>query len=157
MIVSPKQILWPTDFSTLSLKGAQYARGFCEVFGARLHVLHVVGLPAAGDPSLVLPVEPPVSYNDDQVIAACRSGVDRIVSEQFDAAQDVVREVLVGSAWGGVCDYAKRHDIDLIILATHGRSGLRHALIGSTAERIVRHAPCPVLVVKNEERDFLVE
>jgi nucleotide-binding universal stress UspA family protein len=68
-----------------------------------------------------------------------------------------VCEAFLGNPWRGVCDYAERQGIDLVVIATHGRTGLQHALIGSTAEKIVRHAPCPVLVVKAEEKDFVTD
>jgi nucleotide-binding universal stress UspA family protein len=68
----------------------------------------------------------------------------------------VVTDVLFGNPWSVICQYAKDAQIDLLVVSTHGRTGLRHVLIGSTAERIVQHAPCPVLVVKNPEKDFVV-
>jgi nucleotide-binding universal stress UspA family protein len=54
----------------------------------------------------------------------------------------------VSTTWPRICSYAEEHDIDLIVLATHGLTGLKHVLIGSVAERVVQHAKCPVLVVK---------
>lgn len=156
MVVSPKQILWPTDFSTLSLHGGRYARGFADVFGARLHVIHVIAPPLAPDVSVMLPAEVPVAVSEPDLLEACRRGLDQFVAEHLGDAAALVRDVFFGNPWSGICDYARRSAIDLIVVATHGRTGLRHALIGSTAEKIVRHAPCPVLVVKSDERDFLV-
>ena len=57
---------------------------------------------------------------------------------------------------GAIIRYARDHDIDLIVLATHGRSGLSHALIGSVAEKVVQMAPCPVLTVKHPEHEFVL-
>jgi universal stress protein A len=67
-------------------------------------------------------------------------------------ASHVVR---LGRAWQEVAEIAKEKKSDLIILATHGYTGLKHVLLGSVAEKIVRHAPCPVLTVRPDERDFL--
>jgi len=69
----------------------------------------------------------------------------------------VVTKAILGTSWTTICGYAERAEIDLIVVATHGRTGLRHVLIGSTAERIVQHAPCPVLVVKSPAKDFVTE
>jgi universal stress protein A len=63
--------------------------------------------------------------------------------------------VHIGRPYEEIITVAKEHKADLIIIATHGRSGLKHAFLGSTAERVVRHAPCPVLVVREREREFV--
>ncbi len=155
MVVSPKRILWPTDFSALSLHGARYARGFREVFGAELHVIHVVPPPLSPDLAVTLPTEVPVAYADAQLLETCRIRLAEIVAEQFKGVPGIVQDAFFGSPWSAICDYAGRTQTDLIVVTTHGRTGLRHVLIGSTAERIVQHAPCPVLVVKNPEKDFV--
>jgi universal stress protein A len=157
MVVSPRRILWPTDFSPLSFTGARYARGFRDVFKAELHVIHAVPPPLTPDLAVALPAEVPVAFADDELIAACRKRLAEIIPEQFGSAAGIVSDVIFGNPWPAICQYAKQAEIDLIVLTTHGRTGLRHVLIGSTAERIVQHAPCPVLVVKNPEKDFVVE
>jgi nucleotide-binding universal stress UspA family protein len=63
--------------------------------------------------------------------------------------------VTSGRPWQGITDYAASNNTDLIIISTHGYTGLKHVLLGSVAEKIVRHAPCPVLVVRAEEHDFV--
>ena len=62
--------------------------------------------------------------------------------------------VISGRPWQGVVDHAKEAETDLIVVSTHGYTGLKHVLLGSVTEKIVRHAPCPVLVVRDEEHDF---
>ncbi len=157
MVVSPKRILWPTDFSPLSLHGARYARGFREVFAAELHVVHVVPPPLNPDLAVTLPTEVPVAYSDAQLLEACRTRLAEIVAEQFKGVPGIVQDAFYGNPWSTVCDYAKKAAIDLIIVTTHGHTGLRHVLMGGTATKIVQHAPCPVLVVKNPEKDFVSE
>ena len=156
MIVSPKRILWPTDFSPLSCKAAEYARGFQDIFGADLHVVNVCQ--PAINPSVGLSAAyfDPVSLNTE-IMEAAASQLEKIVQEVFPGDKTIGREVLMGSPWYEICAYARTHEVDLIIVATHGRSGLKHVLMGSVAERIVQHAMCPVLVVKSMERDFTVE
>ncbi len=157
MVVSPKRILWPTDFSSLSMHGARYARGFRDVFGAQLHVIHVIPPPLSPDVAITLPTEVPVAYTDTDLLAACRKRLAEVIAQQFEQTEGIVSDAFFGHPWSAICKYARQAEIDLIIVSTHGRTGLRHVLIGSTAERVVQHAPCPVLVVKNHERDFLVE
>ncbi|MGE0479219.1 MAG: universal stress protein [Phycisphaerae bacterium] len=156
MIVDPKRILWPTDFSELSLLGGRYAEAFRNVFHAELHVLHVILPPLNPEAGVVLPTEVPLAVADQDLLDAGRKRMDRLVAEQFAGDRAIAREVAFGNPWSTICEYAETKLIDLIVVATHGRTGLRHALIGSTAERIVRHAPCPVLTVKTPEKDFLV-
>jgi nucleotide-binding universal stress UspA family protein len=157
MEVRPQRILWPTDFSELSLRGGCYARGFCELFGAELHVLHVVPPPLSTDVSLVVPAEVPVAASEAELVEGAQEALGRLVAEHFAGAANVVTKVCFGNAWTAICDYARDNDIDLIVVTTHGRTGLSHVLIGSTAERIVQHAPCPVLTVKHPAKDFVSE
>ncbi len=157
MVISPKRILWPTDFSALSLQGARYARGFRDVFAAELHVIHVVQPPLAPDISISLATEVPVAYTDTQMLQTCRTRLEVLVAREFAQVAGVVMDTFFAHPWAGICKYAGDAAIDLIVVSTHGRTGLRHVLIGSTAERIVQHAPCPVLVVKSPEKDFVVE
>lgn len=156
MIVRPQRILWPTDFSTLALRGARYARAFCDTFRAHMHVIHVVAPPITPDVSVSLATDVPSEYMDEEVLETCRQRLKELVTEQF-AGLDVTRDVFYGHTWSAICRYSEQTEIDLIVVATHGRTGLRHVLIGSTAERIVQHAPCPVLVVKSAEKDFVME
>ena len=157
MIVNPKKLLWPTDFSELSLKGGRYARGLREHFNAELHIIHVTVPVMTPDYAAMLPASLPASTTDAETIDACRKSVLEIVTRHFDGQAGIVTDVFPGTPWSAICDYAQRELIELIVVATHGRTGLKHALIGSTAERIVRHAPCPVLTVKIAETDFVSE
>lgn len=154
MVLKAERILWPTDFSSLSLHGGRCARALCEHFDAALHVVHVIPPLLPPDFLVTLPAEVPSESADDELLHACRGRLDALIDEQFAGLTRVAREVFFGHAWSGICHYAEKAAIDLIVVTTHGRTGLRHVLIGSTAERIVQHAPCPVLVVKNPAGDF---
>lgn len=151
MFARPKRILWPTDFSELSLSGASCAAAFRELFDAELHVIHVLTPPMAPDLSATLVAEVPIALPESELLGSTRTGLTKLVNERFPGVKAVV-DSMYGNPWSTICEYARRENIDLIIVATHGRTGLSHALIGSTAERIVRHAACPVLVVKSPER-----
>lgn len=157
MTLRLRRVLWPTDFSELSSKAGRYARGLREVFGCEVHVIHVLPPPLVADVSVMIPAEVPLTVEDPGLLESAREGLKKLVKELFGESTGVVTEVLCGNPWMTICGYARRREIDLIVAATHGRTGLSHAFIGSTAERIVQHAPCPVLTVKQEQREFFVE
>ena len=157
MIVSPKRVLWPTDFSELSLQGGRYARGFCDVFGAKLHMVHVIPPPLSPDMSVIVPAEVPIAISEPELVAAAESALQRLIDEQFEGDETIEFAAIYGNPWSAICKYAHENEIELIVVATHGHTGLRHVLIGGTAERIVQHAPCPVLTVKDPEREFLID
>lgn len=155
MQLQPRRILWPTDFSPLSLHGGRYARAFQADFGAELHVIHVLPPPLSPDVAMMVPTEAPMALADPGLLDECRQSLENLINQHFGGDPSIRRDASFGNPWNVVCDYAKRNDIDLVIVSTHGRTGISHALIGSTAERIVQHAPCPVLTVKSPGRDFV--
>jgi nucleotide-binding universal stress UspA family protein len=157
MIVSPKKILWPTDFSDLSRKAAEYARGFRDVFGSELHVLHVC--PLLVGPGAVYPLASglELAVPDTDLPKLVEEKLKPLADELFGTEGVVVCKAVSGNPWIETCRYARKNGIDLIIVATHGLTGLKHALVGSVAEKIVQHASCPVLTVRAIERDFTLD
>lgn len=149
------RVLVPTDFSEFSRLAVTYACAMAERFGAQLHVLHVVP-----DPTMLVPeaavfsVESMQAQSDRLVTDAQK--LLRQIPEGWQGSQPVIRDVRVGAAFLEIIDYAKSQDIDLIVIGTHGRSGLSHILMGSVAERVVRAAPCPVLSVKPSGHQFVM-
>jgi nucleotide-binding universal stress UspA family protein len=156
MTVRPKRILWPTDFSELATKALDYARDLREVFGAELHVVHVVSeqlvIPPPGFPSLS---KEALNLAHTKVLEDASAHLKRVVDPLSTGNSSVKCVVLSGTPWVEICNYAKSFGVDLIVIATHGVTGLKHILLGSVAERVVQHAACPVLVVKSVERDFI--
>jgi nucleotide-binding universal stress UspA family protein len=150
--VHPRHILVPTDFSAASKKAVEYADAFAATFQCRVTLLHVL------EP-MVLPPEygymPPYSPEDEalQVDAVRKQLLER--ASGMDSARQTEVLVRVGRPWHEVVSAVSELGVDLLVVTTHGRTGLRHILMGSVAEKIVRHASCPVLVVRPEERDFL--
>ena len=144
------KILVPVDFSEHSQKALRYALAFATQFDAEVTLVHIVE-------QMVYPGDwmyPPLAVTDfatekrEQVLARMRA---------LDAGSGVKTHhvVRLGRAWQEVIEIAREQKADLIILATHGYTGIKHVLLGSVAEKIVRHAPCPVLSVRPDERDFL--
>jgi nucleotide-binding universal stress UspA family protein len=139
-----RHILVPFDFSDGARLALAHAVATARAFNARITLFHVVHLPYLGSgfgPGDGLALEA-------RLVEETSSQLDAIADEvkgQGVEAQVVVR---VGHPSSEVVDLAGRDDIDLIIMGTHGRTGLKHVLLGSVAERVVRHAPCPVTVVR---------
>ena len=147
-------ILVPTDFSDASKLAAQGARLLAERFGARVTLLHV------HDPeALRAPIR--VSYGPERLEALeaqIRGEIEAHLQTCRDTAladlEHVDRIILeAASPAEAICAWARNHGVDLIVTSTHGRTGLRHLLIGSVAERIVRLASCPVLSLRSLQRD----
>ncbi|MFH0945334.1 MAG: universal stress protein [Planctomycetota bacterium] len=143
-----KRILCPVDFSDDSRIALAHAADIARVAGGELVVLHVV------EP-ILYPVEygmAPVPTVDleSTATANARTKLEELVSAEVTAGVSVSTQVIFGRADSKVCDFAAEGDFDLIVLATHGLTGLKHLLLGSVAERVVRHASCPVLTVKKK-------
>lgn len=149
MNVEPKKLLWPTDFSELSLAALPFVEGYHARFNAEIHVIHVcTPLPNPNQ----LPVGLTLTESDLSILNTflndAKSRLEQLVRDKLGGVTSLRCEVLGGHPWSEICDYANTHEIDLIIITTQGLTGLRHVLMGSIAERVVCHAPCPVLTIK---------
>ncbi|MDG3002875.1 universal stress protein [Paludisphaera mucosa] len=142
------RILAPSDFSSHCEQALRYACGLAEKFDAELHVIHVLSdlVPASPD-QLLMPVMPPQFYEDDEKRAALTLG--DAVKPEWGTPRSLTTSVRWGTPAEAIVDYAAEKKVDLVVIATHGRTGLSHALLGSVAERIVREAPCPVLTIRS--------
>lgn len=140
-----KKILVPLDLSDCSRKALQYAVPFARQFEAELILLHVV------EPYPQAPELGPVEMD------AFQDAKDQMTALEKSLGASVRVKPLVqsGESTNGIIEAAKELDVDLIILSTHGRTGMARVLLGSTTERVVRRAPCPVLVVREREHEFL--
>jgi universal stress protein A len=143
-----KKILVPIDFSPASKDAFKYALHFAEKFSAELTLLYVLA-PAPSPSFAGIQSAPPFSETD-------RSNAEKklralIPSTRNGSVGRTRWEMRTGIPSHEIVEMAKEGDIDLIIIATHGYTSWRHFCIGSTAERIVRAAPCPVLVVREKE------
>jgi nucleotide-binding universal stress UspA family protein len=144
-----RHILAPTDFSEYSKKAVGSALELAHKFGAKLTILHVVELPP-------YPVEgyvPPAvnaTFLDDLERQATQD-LAQLVPEAESSNVEVVRLVAVGSPYRKIIDTAEAEQVDLIVMATAGRTGFSHLVMGSIAERVVRTATCPVLTIRPRE------
>lgn len=147
-----KKILVPLDFSKCSLKALHYAVAFARQFNASITLLYVVQpyyLPGdfAGGVDYVA-LEKEIEKNSRRELTAL---ADKHIGNK--ASHQVLLQS--GRPVDQICRVADDLNIDLIIISTHGHTGLKHVVLGSTAENVVRHAPCPVLTVRVEEHEFV--
>ena len=142
-----RKILVPVDFSACSRVGLEYALGFAPEFGAGLVLFHSVAVHsyALGDEYTAREAPIVLGLQQDFAEDEMRSLRDGLPESKLE----IETRITVGSPVEQIADYVRAHEVDLIITSTHGRSGLQRMFIGSTAERIVRHASCSVLVVPN--------
>jgi nucleotide-binding universal stress UspA family protein len=138
-----RRILVPVDYSKESEHALAFAVGFAEQFGAELVVIHVQYIPAD--------VYPYTLYITDKVRQDIRAReqerLESWCSERGKGGANLRTLVEIGEARSLLPDLARREDVDLVVIGTRGSSGLRHLVLGSTAERVVRLAPCPVITV----------
>ncbi|MBW2531847.1 MAG: universal stress protein [Deltaproteobacteria bacterium] len=142
------KILCPIDFSKPSDTALEHAEEIARKFGAELVVAHVVE-PVLYPVAYGLPPVAPVNYEESAKEAAEKAltPIVQAINERGVKARSLVES---GTASMRICDLAEEEGFDLVVLATHGYTGLKHVLLGSTAERVVRHCTCPVLTVKGD-------
>jgi nucleotide-binding universal stress UspA family protein len=151
------KILFPTDFSEHSLYALPYAKDLVGQFGGELHCIHVVDEAyqywmGAGETATV-PVVMPV----EEVRRASEAQLGKFVREHLGDMPEgrVWTEVLVGRPFMEIIRYAHDKEMDLIVIATHGRGALASMLLGSVTEKVVRKSTCPVLTIRHPEQRFV--
>ena len=155
MHIELQKICVPTDFSAQADHALTYGVTMASQFRAELHLLHVVQdiVPAVPEPGLaILPTEEIMQ----SLVQGATDGLDKLPPAEIAADLHVVRVVRHGVPFHEICQYTKEQGIDLLVLGTHGRTGLAHFLLGSVAERVVRSSPCPVLTIRHPEHEFVV-
>ncbi len=152
--ITLKRILVPIDFSDNSKKALRYALPLAKQFGASITLINII------EPT-VFPSDfgfGQMNFPDleQELIHKSQEELESIAASMSTPVK-ITSVVKTGIPFVEVTSYADEEKIDLIIVATHGRTGVEHILFGSTAEKIIRKAPCPALVVRAEERDFIDE
>ena len=143
-----KNILLPVDFSESSLAATRLACEFALRFSAKLHVLHVIE-----DPMIYLPIFetfPMPSRQQFEIYAQDR--LENWLPDEFRQMVDYELYWYHGQIVSRVVEFARDHRMDLMIVGTHGRGGLNHAMLGSVTEKLIRSSPCPVLSVRSPEK-----
>jgi nucleotide-binding universal stress UspA family protein len=153
-MIDLRRILVPTDFSKSSANALTYAVAFAEKFGAEILLLHVVQDLALFIPEAVL-VAPPPAPPVEQFAAAARTALERVIGELQQPGLTIRPEVVEGTPYEEIVRFARERDVDLIVIGTHGHTGLAHILLGGVTDKVVRRAPCPVLTVRPHEHEFV--
>jgi nucleotide-binding universal stress UspA family protein len=152
MRIKIRRILCPVDFSEHAEQALRYAKAFAQAHQAELILLHVVETPVAYmAPDVVLPAD-----TVDSQRAACTERLTALTTSVRDEHANTTWLLVDGNPLVLIVETAAAREVDLIVIGTHGRTGLAHVLLGSVAETVVRKAPCPVLTVKHPEHEFVV-
>jgi nucleotide-binding universal stress UspA family protein len=154
MSIRLRKILLPTDFSNYSATATKYACELATKFEAELHLLHTLELHLDITPEFGMGLDLPRYVSESRI--AAEKALSVLLDPKWAASRSVVQAVVDGSPRAEIVRYARKQDIDLIVLSTHGRTGLPHVIMGSVAESVVRTAPCPVLTVRPEGHQFVM-
>ncbi|BBO19128.1 universal stress protein family, Usp [Candidatus Brocadia pituitae] len=152
-MISIKNILCPVDYSVYSEMALNYAIEFAEKYHAKLYLMHVLDI-------RVYDINNPDLYDinivDEETLAKLRERLLRCVTEDTRGKIAVEALIIQGVPFAEIIKVSKEYKIDLIVIGTHGRTGISHAIMGSVAEKVVRKAPCPVLTIRHPEHDFIM-
>ena len=141
-----RRILAPTDFSEYSKQAVAYAYELAQTFGAKLTLLHVVELPVYPVEAFLPSVEGTTLLDDLEHQA--RLDLAQLLPKAEEGTVEVGCQAVPGTPYYKIIEVANAKKVDPIVMATHGRTGLSHLVMGSMAERVVRMAPCPVLTIR---------
>ena len=152
MAVHIRSILVPLDFSKMSLKALEYAAALAEEFDARVDLLYVMEPVSLREFAGAYPA----GRDEDELVRVCKEKLGKCASE-VSLRRELRGQLIVraGPPYREITEVARTVNADVIVIATHGYSGLKHALLGSVAERVVQYASCPVLVVREKEHEFV--
>jgi len=149
----PQRILVPADLSDHSLGAIAHAKELAAVGGASLQLLHIVELPVIPAHYDALPLSS--SFDNGAAVKEARKALEGLYEEAEGPEGSFSVHVKIGTAVDGILDFAKEESSELLVLASHGLTGLNHLLLGSVAEKIVRRSTCPVLTIKSFGKSLL--
>jgi universal stress protein A len=153
-VIKLKRVLVPTDFSDSAKNAFTYGVSFAREYEAELVLLHVVENVTVGYASDLFPV--PMAEVFQEISGYARAELGKLGHEARERGLSAVKELVVqGKPSNEIIRFAKENGVDMIVLGTHGKGMLDQALFGSTTERVVRRAPCPVLTVRVAEHEFV--
>ena len=150
-----KTILVPHDFSASANHAAAIARDEAKLHGGKIVLLHVIDLPAQLQPDTVIVPDAtgaPINLKD-YAVASSEAHLTDIAARLAKDSVTATSFIRVGSPVDEITKFIDEHKIDLVIMGTHGRTGLKHLLVGSVAERVVRTSPVPVMTIRHPEAD----
>ena len=154
-MIKIKRVLVPTDFSDTARRALTYGISFAREFGAELLLVHVVENLTVGYASDLFPV--PMAEVFEEVSGYAKGELAKLAAEAREKGVSVREVVVQGKPSAEIVRIAAEEKTDIIVLGTHGKGMLDKALFGSTTERVIRKAPCPVLSCRLHEHEFVEE
>ncbi|GJQ31938.1 MAG: hypothetical protein HBSAPP04_07770 [Ignavibacteriaceae bacterium] len=147
-----KKILVPVDFSDYSIQALKFASEYAGMFGAEIVLVYIVE-PVIYPPDLSIGqiALPTLTYQVDE---RAKEELVRVAKENIREGISVTPVVKLGKPYLEIIEVARAEDVDLIIISTHGHTGVEQILFGSTADKVVRKAPCPVLTLREPIKGF---
>jgi universal stress protein A len=146
---APKNILVPTDFSEYSDKALQQAMDIAKQYSSKIYLLHVVGLVIQCTMDYCLDPKTSTLVERETITAAKKMIQDQLGKFPDSKSVDIVADIRTGTPYEEILKAQQEKKADLIVIASHGQTGLMRHLIGSVAEKVMRQSKCPVLLVKN--------
>jgi nucleotide-binding universal stress UspA family protein len=144
------KLLVPTDFSEVSLSALDYLQSFNTFKKVTVYLLHIIeNAPMVAFPAVELDSEIVMRNAEEDAVA----DIDGIIKDRVHGLENVVPVIRRGIPYVEITQFAKTANVDLIVMATHGRTGVTHAIMGSVAEKVIRYSSVPVLTVKPPEMD----
>jgi nucleotide-binding universal stress UspA family protein len=139
-----KRILWPTDFSAASYKSLEAAKELAARFSSELWAMHVLQPFSAFRAELTVSLP---AY-EHELLAGCRASLEKVLQERAGNEFQIHKILKIGRPAEEIVRFAAEEKMDLVVIATHGESVFHHFIFGSVAEKVIRIAPCPVLVLR---------
>ena len=144
-------VMVPVDFSKESILAAKFAASMAEEYKTRLYVVHVME-----------PIHPSLRGHiadfegfQENMMAQAKEDLENVIPKSIKERVPVETILEVGNATYVIVEKAKELGVDVLVIATHGRTGLAHVMLGSVAEKVIRHAPCPVFVIRNPKDKYV--
>jgi nucleotide-binding universal stress UspA family protein len=149
-MISLKKILCPIDHSDCSKEALKYAVSFAMKDEAKLYLLHIIDIRSFNDSLVAMSQQIP----DEETLEQLRMKLLDCIPEDIRDDMDVEATVIQGIPFAEIISTAKEKEIDMIVIGSHGRTGISHMMLGSVSEKVVRKAPCPVLTVRQTGHEF---
>lgn len=147
------RLLVPIDFSANSKNALLYSSALAQPFDAELHLLYVIE-PIIYSPDFSMGQIALPSIDTHEMEVRSREEMQKLVKTQLPDSIRSKITVRIGKPFSEIIDYAKQEDIDVIVISSHGHSSVEHILFGSTSEKVVKKAPCPVLTLREPLKGF---
>ncbi len=151
-MISLKKILCPIDHSDCSKEALKYAVSFAMKDEAKLYLLHIIDIRSFSEGLDAMSKQIP----DEETLEQLRTKLLDCIPEEIRDDMDIEATVIQGIPFAEIISTAKEKEIDMIVIGSHGRTGISHMMLGSVSEKVVRKAPCPVLTVRQPGHEFVM-